>query len=133
MMDMNTFRQNADIYGGDLSRWPKELLAAAAATLKNDPAAQTVLDEALALDARFAALAIPPASSDLRAKILAIPDRFTVAAPVEWLLKPSRLAASVAICSFLGLFVGVNDMSPLSYDAEAGSAWILAPDQSVTY
>lgn len=133
MMDLNTFRQKADIYGGDLSRWPKELLSAAAATLKHYPEAQDILEEALAFDKQVAALDVPAASSDLRARILAIPDQFVIPAPLQWLLKPSRLAASVALCSFLGLFIGVNDVSSFSYDAEAGSAWILAPDQSVSY
>ena len=133
MMDLNTFQEKADIYGGDLSRWPKELLTAAVATLKATPDAQRLLDDALAFDAPFASLDVPPASSDLRARILAIPERTAIPAPIQWLLKPSRLAASVALCSFLGLFAGVNDVNSFSYDAVDGSAWILAPDQSISY
>lgn len=133
MMDINTFQQKADIYGGDLSRWPKELLPAAAATLKNDAHAQSILDEALHLDAQFAALSTMPISSDLRTRILAIPDQFVLPKPVQWFLKPTRLAASIAICSFLGLFIGVNDARNFTFDANDGSAWILAPEQSIAY
>ena len=133
MMDINTFKQKTDTYGGDLSRWPKELLNAAVATLKADAQAQRILDEALAFDMQVAALHVPPVSSDLRARILNIPDAMQLSEPLRWLMQPTRLAASVAICGFLGLFVGVNDVKNITFDVADGSAWILAPDQSLTY
>ena len=50
-MKIERFQQLAEIYGGDLSRWPADERKLAVALLRAVPAAQRIIDDELALDA----------------------------------------------------------------------------------
>lgn len=50
-MKIERFQRLAEIYGGDLSRWPADERKAAAALLGAVPAARRIIDDELALDA----------------------------------------------------------------------------------
>lgn len=133
MMDMNSFEQNILTYGGDLSRWPREMLTAAAQTLKTHPQAQILLDEAVALDQRlqeaFAASPVITPSAQLRTRLLAVPDKMTLPGPLAWLGIPKHLAAGLALFLVLGIFMGSTNTILTPDDSAGTTEWILAPDQ----
>lgn len=130
MIDEQSFRRYAATYGGDLSRWPPELLQAVGATLQRHPEwdavlqAEWSLDEAMHQDGdAITALA------DLRARILNIPQQ--VVLRPAW-LTPRRLAPTLLLCSLLGLLVGANDPVRDVVQSRLQSAWIFAPEQIVS-
>lgn len=49
-MTLDEFKNLLEIYSGDLSRWPAGKLQAAVALVKQNPAAQALLDDAVAFD-----------------------------------------------------------------------------------
>lgn len=133
MIDLNTFQRHADTYGGDLSRWPKELLPAAVTTLKTHQDAQAILDDALAFDMELAAMPVPAIDYALRAKILEIPQQNAMPAALRWLMTPTRIAAGLALFGLLGLSAGIANGPFPSSEEEEKAAWIFAPEQSVEY
>jgi hypothetical protein len=130
MMDEQSFRRYAAIYGGDLSRWPAELLPAVAVTLKQNPAMDRILQDELTVDAGLNAIDVAPVSAGLRARIMAIPERFPLPSPMVW-LSPKRLVPTLLLCSMLGLLVGANDPIQQAMNQRRQSAWIFAPEQTL--
>ncbi len=129
MMDQQSFRRYAAIYGGDLSRWPVELLPAVAETLKQNPDMEQILQAEFSLDQALAALPAPTAPAQLRIRLLNIPQRYTTGFGLSW-LRPSHLVPAMVLCSMLGLFICVNDPIQQMQDAHTQSAWIFAPEET---
>lgn len=67
MMDFETFRQNVELYSGDLSRWPQQLIRAAAQLADQDPKARALLESHVSFDAAMRQYAPTPAADRLQA------------------------------------------------------------------
>ena len=122
----------AETYGGDLSRWPREVVSAAAKTLHGDPEAARLLQEALELDNALQeglSETIITASSQLRERLLAIPQDLSLPAPLAWLAAPRHFAAGLSLFLVLGIFIGTTDLVQWPDSQIRTTAWILAPDQ----
>ena len=130
MMDQQSFCRYAAIYGGDLTRWPVELLPAAAQTLKQNPEMEQVLSNALSMDMALSDIEIAPVSASLRARILAIPERYPLPSTMVW-LSPKRLVPTLLLCSMLGLLIGANDPIQQAINQRTQSAWMFAPEQTL--
>lgn len=69
-MSLEAFEDALDTHGGDLSRWPQALRAAAEALLQTDDRARSLLHAAQELDAALAADPSPTADSGLTDRIM---------------------------------------------------------------
>ncbi len=136
MMDLQTFQHMADTYGGDLSRWPREIVSAAAKTLDADPQAAAYLQQALDTDTLIADslsfTQISP-SAQLRQRLLAIADGSRLPASLAWITTPRQLATGLMLFLVLGIFMGATNMADLPDSTTKTTAWILAPDQTSGY
>lgn len=70
-MSLAAFAQLAEIWGGDLARWPAEHRAAAAALLETSPEAAATIERERRLDAALDADPTPALSDALAARLLA--------------------------------------------------------------
>lgn len=115
-MTPDRFRNLAEAYGGELSRWPGAERAAAERLLAAEPALAAVLAEASALDDLLAAVPAPSASA-------ALAERIAASAPaprrprLSWAW-PAGLGAGLAAACAAGLLAGVH-MAERASEAEA--------------
>lgn len=102
------FEALAETYGGDVSRWPAEVLEAAALTMTAEPAyTRAVLERAARLDTALDAWRPQPASGGLTDRILAAaPDAVRRRWP-KW-LSPAALGAGLAAACAAGVVAGVQ-------------------------
>lgn len=138
MMDLQNFQKYADSYGGDLSRWPREVITAAAETLRTYPSAQDIIDDALSFDHlmmhELDTMPVAAPSADLRARLLALPDKvFILPKALNWLAVPRYAATGLAFCLMLGILTGATDPLSLTNSDAGKTAWILAPDQTTDF
>ncbi len=147
-MTMDEFDQLAFAYGGDLSDWPKDRRAVAAALLAQDADCRARIDQMAALDAALtvAAPVDAPVSKDLMARILA--DAATAASrqpqalpslatkplsPLrrvwEWLSVAGMPATACATSVVIGLWLGYA--GPV--DLASAATTIMNTDQAVEF
>ncbi|HZH27496.1 MAG TPA: hypothetical protein VEY95_09980 [Azospirillaceae bacterium] len=114
-MDIERFRDGLDVHGPDLRRWPVDLAAEAQALLASSGAARGLLEAAQAVEAYLSAPPGPPASAELRARILAAA---TAQATVRRVQPARRFvrwgpvgAAAVAASLLGGLVIGLGNAS----------------------
>ena len=105
MMDTDRFRALAEVYGGELGRWPPELRAAAASFVDDDPrTAAEVLGGERVLEAWLDAYQVA-ASPGLAARIRAAAPRRQPAAMRRW-LTAAGLGVALAGAGAAGLAAG---------------------------
>jgi len=110
------FEALAEAYGGDVSRWPVEVLDAAGLTIGAEPAyARAVLERAGRLDAALDAWRPAPARASLTDRILAAAPAAVRRWP-KW-LSPAALGAGLAAACAAGVIAGVQ-VSMHSSDAQ---------------
>lgn len=73
-MTLDRFRDLADAWGGDLSRWPASEQAAARVLMETSPAARAEFDEARSFDVLLSRDVVAPPSSGLRREIVLAAD-----------------------------------------------------------
>jgi len=107
-MTPERFETLAEAYGGDVARWPDVEREAAAAVMAERPEwAGGVLARARDLDEALAAFAMPRASADLTARIVAGAPRPMGRRWIGWLL-PASMGAGLAAACAAGVVVGVQ-------------------------
>lgn len=128
-MTLDEFKNLLVLHSGDLSRWPSEKLQAAVALAKQNPAAQALLDEAVAMEDTLrhydvaavnisalenrimAAIADVPAASESRA-----PD-----APEAWTIfgwRPAYIFApsgGLLAAALIGFLIGSSPVKNTEY------------------
>ena len=85
-MTLDEFKNLLDLHSGDLSRWPATQLQAAITLAKENPAAQSLLEDAVALDDTFRhydvpAVDIPALENRIMAAIADVPAASISRAP----------------------------------------------------
>jgi len=135
-MDADRFGDLLDLHGSDPRAWPAAEREAALRLLDASAEARALLEEARLLDAALAAPPGPPASAELRARILAAAP--PVAAPAGGAavlpFRPARRwipvgssALALAASLVLGFWIGAADPGGAVLDlAEAEIADLLA-------
>jgi ferric-dicitrate binding protein FerR (iron transport regulator) len=133
-MDADRFGDLLDLHGPDLRGWPAADREAAARLLDASAEARALLEEARLLDAALAAPPGPPASAELRARILAAAPPVAAGgaavlpfrAPRRWVPVGSS-ALALAASLVLGFWIGAADPGGAALDlAEAEIADLLA-------
>ncbi|NEW89815.1 hypothetical protein DU475_21465 [Rhodopseudomonas sp. WA056] len=132
-MTLDQFRDLADVWGGDIERWPAEVRGAARVLAAGDPGA-AVLREAAAFDAL---LAIPPEVAPARAGRVALGVLHRIGAGEArepWyrrLLQPASLlpAGSLACSALVGMWLAGT--LPYQHSQEALAAVDAVFDSSV--
>jgi hypothetical protein len=136
-MDADRFGDLLDLRGSDLRSWPAEEREAAARLLAASARARARLEEARLLDAALATPPGPPASADLRARVLAAPGPVAAAAPLavrrtaapprparRWLPVGSS-ALALAASLVLGFWIGAADPAATAADEAAAEISVL--------
>lgn len=98
-MDRAEFERLAEIYGGDLNRWPEAMRSEAFALAARDAGARAALTAASALDAGLEAALTPPPPSPAMAE--AMTASFAQVA-VERAREPARARSTIAASGGLG-------------------------------
>jgi len=114
-MDIERFRDGLDAHGPDLRNWPADLAAEAQALLAVSGTARGLLEAAGVVEAYLSAPPGPPASAELRARILAAAE----AQPTAQRFQPANRfvrwgpvgAAAVAASLLGGLVIGLGNAS----------------------
>jgi len=102
------FEALAEAYGGDVSRWPAEVLDAAAVTMTAEPAyTRAVLERTGRLDAALDAWRPAHASASLTERILAAAPAAVRRRWPKW-LSPAALGAGLAAACAAGVIAGVQ-------------------------
>jgi hypothetical protein len=102
------FEALAEAYGGDVSRWPAEVLDGAALLMTGEPAyTRAVLERAGRLDAALDAWRPKPASAGLTERILAAAPAAVRRRWPKW-LSPAALGAGLAAACAAGVLAGVQ-------------------------
>ena len=117
-MTFDRFRDLADAYGGDVTRWPAEARAAAMA-LATHPTAIAILAHATALDTVLDSWAVPAPSPALAARLVGLaptPNRSPAARARLWWSGVGIAAALAGAASGTAAvaMVSPNDVSPES-------------------
>jgi hypothetical protein len=132
--EFSLFESDLDHFGPDLAVWPVAPRERAQRVLAADPRAMAALEAARVVDAALRAPPGPPASAELRSRILgaAAPRRM---APVRqasprWI----RVAGSAALAAslLLGFFVGAGDPASAA-PAEADAISLLLGPNAEDY
>jgi hypothetical protein len=120
-MTPERFSALIDAYGGDPKRWPAAERAEALVYLARTPGAQTLVDDALRLDALIDRLAPPVAATDHRllAERAAATAQERPAAVLPFKAKPRRppfgwawaRAGALAAAGIAGLIVGMGNVT----------------------
>jgi hypothetical protein len=102
------FEALAEAYGGDVSRWPAEVLDAAALAMSAEPAwTRAVLERAARLDGALDAWRPRPPSASLTERILAAAPAAVRRRWPTW-LSPAALGAGLAAACAAGGLAGVQ-------------------------
>jgi hypothetical protein len=126
-MDNRKFKQLADAYGADLTRWPDDMQAEAQAVAAT-PWARAILSDAASVDALFAPLQTPLAPSRIGRNIGAVTAAIhkPAGAPTWW----RRFALSgtgLVTAGIMGVALALSTTSPPSApDQGAGDLLALA-------
>ncbi|WP_421792224.1 hypothetical protein [Hyphobacterium sp.] len=102
-MDMKRFEELADIYGGELERWPEDVRQQAEAFAAEETAATDYLRDAAKIDGLLAGVKAVPASELLVRKILQSAPK--PAFDADW-RRPAIAAAFALIFGLAGGFAG---------------------------
>jgi hypothetical protein len=119
-MTLDEFKNLLEIYSGDLSRWPAAKLQDAVALAKQVPAAQALLDEAVALDHKLRHYDVPQTDlaaleNRIMAAIADVPaaaDPRAAEAPAPWSLfgwRPAYIFApsgGLLAAALIGFMIG---------------------------
>jgi len=128
-MTLDEFKNLLDIYSGDLSRWPADKLQAAVSLAKQNPAAQALLDDAVAVDHTLrhydvSAVNIQALESRIMAAIADIPvagEGATTDLPQPWTLfgwRPAYIFApsgGLLAAALIGFLIGSTPAAHTDY------------------